>query len=66
MKPNQKEIIIDSELLVKKSIECKKYSKIVRVLKELFKAIIITKHILDLEVNLTVGKLLVFTLAIEK
>lgn len=66
MKPSQKEIIIDSELLVKKNIECKKYSKIVRVLKELFEAIMIRKHILDLEVNLTIGKLLVFTLAIEK
>lgn len=52
--------------MVKKNIEHKKYSKIVRVLKKTIRATMIIKHILNLEINLTIGELLAFALAIQK
>lgn len=42
----------------KKTIERKKHPRVVNVLKESVGATTITKHILDLGANLTVGKLL--------
>lgn len=50
----------------KKTIEKKKHSQVVNILKESFGTTTIIKHILDLEVNLTVSKLLVLAPAIEK
>lgn len=51
---------------LKKIVEKKKYPQMVNILKKILDAIIITKHILDLKINLTVGKLLTSTLAVEK
>lgn len=51
---------------VKKNIERKKYFYIVNVLKKFVGATTISKHILDLEVNVTVGKLLTSAPAIKK
>ncbi len=50
----------------KKSIERKKHPRVVNVLKESVGATTITKLILDLGVNLTVGKLLASVPAVEK
>lgn len=44
-KPSQKEIITDFEQLVKKSVKHKKHLKVVKFLKKLVKATIITKRI---------------------
>ena len=65
-KPSQKQDITNFELVKKKIIEYQKHPKIIESLKESIKAIIITKYILDLEVNLTASKLLVFALIIKK
>ena len=54
------------ESKVKKSIERKKHFYIVNVLKESVRATTITKRILDLGINFTVGKLLAFAPAVEK
>ena len=51
---------------VKKSIERKKHPRVVNVLKESVGATTITKRILDLGVNLTVGELLASAPAVEK
>ncbi len=50
----------------KKSIEMKKHLRVVNMLKESIGATTITKRILDLGVNLTVGELLASALAVEK
>lgn len=63
---HEKQDMKDSELVRKKTVERKKHPKIVGILKELVIARMITKRILNLEVNLTVGKLLVFGPVIEK
>lgn len=56
----------DSELVGKKNIELKKHPRVVGVLKKSVGATIITKRILDLGINLTIGELLAFALAVEK
>ena len=50
----------------KKSVEKKRYPRVINVLKESVRATTITKRILDLGVSFTVGKLLVSALAVEK
>lgn len=50
----------------KKTVEKKKHSQIINVLKKFVRATTITKNILDLEINFTNGKLLVFALAVKK
>ena len=50
----------------KKSVERKRYPRVVNVLKEFVGATTITKRILDLRVSLTVGELLASTPAVEK
>lgn len=62
--PNQEEIIIDFKSLVEKNIEYKKHLRVIRVLKKLVKANMIIKHILNLGINLIIGKLLVFAPAV--
>lgn len=52
--------------MAKKLVERKKDSCIVNILKKFVKATTITKHILDLSVNLIVGKLLVSVSSIKK
>lgn len=47
-------------------IERKKYLQVVNILKEFMGATTVTKHILDLKVNFTIGKLLASASAIEK
>lgn len=56
----------DSEQPIKKSVKRKKFPRVVEVLKELVEITTVTKRILNLKINLTNGKLLVFKLAIEK
>lgn len=51
---------------LKKIVKKKKYPQMINILKKFLDAIIITKHILDLKINLTVGKLLTSTLTVEK
>lgn len=58
--------MLDSEPVAKKGTEREKYPGVVGVLKEPVGATMITKRILDLGVNLTVGKLLAFAPAVEK
>lgn len=53
----------DFEPVAKKGIKCKKYLKVIRVLKKLIRD---TKRIFDLEVKLTVSKLLASALVVEK
>lgn len=50
----------------KKMVEKKKHLWVINVLKKSVGGTIITKHILDLGMNLTIGELLVLALAIEK
>lgn len=50
----------------KKAIEKKKHLRVVNVLKKSVGAKTITKRILNLEMNLTVGKLLASAPAVEK
>lgn len=50
----------------RKTVEKKKHLQVLKMLKESVRATIITKHILNLGVNLTVDKLLVSAPAIEK
>ena len=50
----------------KKNIKRKRHPQVVNILKESMAARTITKQILDLEVSLTIGKLLAFALAVEK
>ncbi|MCJ1348653.1 hypothetical protein MMC31_006886, partial [Peltigera leucophlebia] len=64
--PSQKELMADSEPTVKKNVERKRHPRVVEVLKESVGATMITKRILDLGVNLTVGKLLASASAVEK
>ena len=47
-------------------VEKKKHPQILNVLKESMRTTIITKHILNLGANLTIGKLLVSASAIKK
>lgn len=56
----------NSEQVEKKNAKQKKHPRVVRVLKKFVGAIMITKQILDLEVNFTVSKLLAFAPAIKK
>lgn len=65
-KPSQEEVMADSKPTVKKNVEHKRHPRVIGVLKESVGATMITKHILDLGVNLTVGELLVSTPAVEK
>ena len=65
-KPSQEEVMTDSEPTVKKNVERKKHPRVVGVLKETVGATMITKRILDLGVNLTVGELLASAPAVEK
>lgn len=65
-KLDQKEVMADSESTIKKNIKCKKHPRIIGVLKKLIRAIMITKRILKLKVNLIVVKLLTSALATEK
>ena len=59
--------MLDVEVSTKKNLECKWYPRVVNVLKdESVGATTITKRILDLEVNLTIGELLTSTPAVEK
>ena len=64
--PSQEEIMTDSEPMVKKNIERKRHPRVVGVLKESVGATMITKRILDLGVNLTMGESLASAPAIEK
>lgn len=64
--PNPDQTMLDSEPKVKKNIERKKQPRVVGVLKESVGATMITKQILDLGVNLTVGELLASAPAVEK
>ncbi len=50
----------------KKTVDRKKYLRVVNMLKESVGVITITKRILDLRVNLTIGELLASTPAVEK
>ena len=50
----------------KETVERKKHLQVVNILKESIGAMIMTKRILNLEVNLTVSELLALVLAIEK
>lgn len=54
------------KLLRHKKWSKKTHSQVINVLKESVGATTITKRILDLRVNLTVGKLLASALAVEK
>lgn len=56
----------DFEQIVKKSVKCKKNPRVIGVLKELVGTTRIIKRILDLEINLTVDKLLTSALVVEK
>ena len=47
-------------------VEKKKYLQVVNRLKRSIRATTMTKHILNLEVNLSIGELLASALAIEK
>lgn len=61
------EIIPDMEgNTVKKTVERKKYSWVVNILKKSIEATTITKHILDFGINLVFGELLVSVPAVEK
>lgn len=51
---------------MKKTIETKKHLHVINVLKVFAEITIITKYILDLNINLTVGKFLASALAVEK
>ena len=52
--------------IAKKSVEKKRYPRVVNVLKDFVEATTSTKRILDLGVSLIVGELLAFAPAIEK
>lgn len=57
----------DAEAITtKKTVETKRHPHVVNVLKESVGTTTITKHILDLDVNLTIGKLLTSAPAVEK
>ena len=59
--------MLDAEVIeAKKMVERKKHLQVVNVLKETVGATTITKRILDLGVNLTVGELLASAPAVEK
>ena len=63
----QEEAMPDAEgTTVKKTVKRKKHPRVVNVLKESVGATTITKRILDLGVNLTVGELLASAPAVEK
>ena len=64
--PSQEQDMTDSEPVGKKTVERKKHPRVVGVLKESVGATMITKRILDLGVNLTVGELLASAPAVEK
>lgn len=50
----------------KKIIKKKKYLQNFNILKKFIRVMTITNHILNLEINLTIGKLLVLALVIKK
>ena len=59
--------MLDADMaMAKKSVERKKHFRVVNILKEFIRVTIIRKRILDLEVNLIVGKLLAFAPAVKK
>lgn len=59
--------MLDMEIYkLKKTIEKKKHSWVINLLKESIEATAITKLILNLGINLTIGKLLALALAIKK
>lgn len=64
--PSLDQTMLDFEPKIKKNVECKKQPRVVGVFKESVGATIITKQILDLGVNLTVGELLASAPAVEK
>lgn len=53
-------------IIIKRSIEKKKYPQAVNILKKFIKTTTITKYSLDLEVNFTIGNLLAFVPVVEK
>lgn len=64
---SQKTIILDVEAITtKKTIEKKRNSYIVNVLKEFMGATTITMSIPDFDINLTVNKLIALVLTIKK
>lgn len=65
-KPGLNQAILDSKPRAKKNIQCNKYPRVIRVLETFVEVIIITKQILDLEVNLIIGELLALTFVVEK
>lgn len=52
--------------IIKKSVEKKRYPRVVNILKEFVGATTITRQILDLGISLTVRDLLTSALAVEK
>lgn len=64
--PIQEEVMTDPEPMIKKNAERKRHPRVVGVLKESVGATMITKRILVLGVNLTVGELLASAPAVEK
>lgn len=65
-KATPEEIITDVDLFAKKCFKHQRHFYVINILKELVRATIITKHILDLGVSLTVRELLVLAQAVEK
>ena len=66
-KPSQEAAMPDAEAgEPRRTVEKKKHPRVVNVLKESVGATTITKHILDLGVNLTIGKLLASAPTVEK
>lgn len=53
-------------LVAKKRLKRKKHSQVVNIFKKSVRSTIITKCILDLRVNLTIGELLASVSAVEK
>lgn len=64
--PSQEEFMTDPEPMIKNNAERKRYPRVVGVFKDSVGATMITKRILDLGVNLTVGGLLASAPAVEK
>lgn len=50
----------------RKMVERKKHPQVINMLEKSIRAITITKHILNLEINLTIGELLALAPAVEK
>lgn len=56
----------DFKPMVKKNVEHKRYPRVVVILKEIIRVSMIIKHILNIRVNFTMGKLLALVPVIEK